>query len=92
MLDNMDIQTTNTRRKILNQVVCSILVECGYDTCEKQAVETLTEMLQSCKDPNRSMFLTSYFIKLFKLIVHVFWRCFMFSSLNIIIYFAYFCV
>lgn len=44
----MDIQTTNTRRKILNHVVCSILVESGYDTCEKQALETLTEMLQSC--------------------------------------------
>ena len=43
----MDIQTTNTRRKILNHVVCSILVECGYDTCEKQALETITEMLQS---------------------------------------------
>ncbi|XP_020289478.1 transcription initiation factor TFIID subunit 8 [Pseudomyrmex gracilis] len=43
----MDAQTVNTRRKILNQVVCSILVECGFDTCEKQAVETLTEMLQS---------------------------------------------
>ena len=45
----MDIQTVNTRRKILNQVVSSILVECGYDTCEKQVLETLTEMLQSCK-------------------------------------------
>lgn len=43
----MDTQTVNTRRKILNQVICSILVECGYDTCEKQALETLTEMLQS---------------------------------------------
>ncbi|CAL1679588.1 unnamed protein product [Lasius platythorax] len=43
----MDTQTVNTRRKILNQVVCSILVECGYETCEKQALETLTEMLQS---------------------------------------------
>ncbi|KAL6433989.1 hypothetical protein ACFW04_005863 [Cataglyphis niger] len=43
----MDTQSVNTRRKILNQVVCSILVECGYDTCEKQTVETLTEMLQS---------------------------------------------
>ncbi|XP_050455253.1 transcription initiation factor TFIID subunit 8 [Cataglyphis hispanica] len=43
----MDTQSINTRRKILNQVVCSILVECGYDTCEKQTVETLTEMLQS---------------------------------------------
>ncbi|KAM0726825.1 Transcription initiation factor TFIID subunit 8 [Formica fusca] len=43
----MDTQTVNTRRKILNQVICSILVECGYDTCEKQTLETLTEMLQS---------------------------------------------
>ncbi|KAG5311992.1 TAF8 factor, partial [Acromyrmex insinuator] len=43
----MDIQTVNTRRKILSQVISSILVECGYDTCEKQVLETLTEMLQS---------------------------------------------
>ncbi|KAG5309213.1 TAF8 factor, partial [Pseudoatta argentina] len=43
----MDTQTVNTRRKILNQVISSILVECGYDTCEKQVLETLTEMLQS---------------------------------------------
>ncbi|XP_047347231.1 transcription initiation factor TFIID subunit 8 isoform X2 [Vespa velutina] len=43
----MDIQFVNTRRKILNHVICSILVECGYDTCDKQALETLTEMLQS---------------------------------------------
>ncbi|XP_039303796.1 transcription initiation factor TFIID subunit 8 [Solenopsis invicta] len=43
----MDSQIVNTRRKILNQVVSSILVECGYDTCEKQVLETLTEMLQS---------------------------------------------
>jgi len=45
----MDVQTINARRKILNQVVSSIFVECGYDTCEKQVLETLTEMLQSCK-------------------------------------------
>lgn len=43
----MDAQTTNTRRKILNHAVCSMLVESGYDTCEKQPLETLTEMLQS---------------------------------------------
>lgn len=48
-LNNMDIQFVNTRRKILNHVICSILVECGYDTCDKQALETLTEMLQSCR-------------------------------------------
>ncbi|KAL0120711.1 hypothetical protein PUN28_008406 [Cardiocondyla obscurior] len=43
----MDTQTINTRRKILSQVVSSILVECGYDTCEKQVLESLSEMLQS---------------------------------------------
>lgn len=48
-LINMDVQTVNTRRKILSHVVCNILVECGLDACEKEVVETLTEMLQSCK-------------------------------------------
>lgn len=48
----MDTQILNTRRKILNQVVSSILVEYGYDTCEKEVLETLTEMLQSCKSQN----------------------------------------
>ncbi|EFN80950.1 transcription initiation factor TFIID subunit 8 [Harpegnathos saltator] len=43
----MDVQTVNTRRKILSHVVCSILVECGFDACEKEVVETFTEMLQS---------------------------------------------
>lgn len=46
---NMEIQIVNTRRKILSQVICSILVESGYDACDKQVVETLTEMLQSCE-------------------------------------------
>ncbi|XP_011705617.1 PREDICTED: transcription initiation factor TFIID subunit 8 [Wasmannia auropunctata] len=43
----MDSQIVNTRRKILNHVVSSILVECGYEMCDKQVLETLTEMLQS---------------------------------------------
>ncbi|XP_066586888.1 transcription initiation factor TFIID subunit 8 [Prorops nasuta] len=43
----MEVQTVNTRRKILNHVICSILMECGYDFCDKPALETLTEMLQS---------------------------------------------
>ncbi|XP_012539701.2 transcription initiation factor TFIID subunit 8 [Monomorium pharaonis] len=43
----MDMQTVNTRRKILSQVISSILVESGYDTCEKQVLETFTEMLQA---------------------------------------------
>lgn len=45
----MDNQTTNTRRKILSHAVCSILTECGYESCEKAVLETLTEMLQSRK-------------------------------------------
>ncbi|XP_015517026.1 transcription initiation factor TFIID subunit 8 [Neodiprion pinetum] len=43
----METQTVNTRRKVLNHVVCSILVENGFETCERQALETLTEMLQA---------------------------------------------
>ncbi|XP_012284344.1 transcription initiation factor TFIID subunit 8-like [Orussus abietinus] len=43
----MEAQTINTRRKIINHVVCSILVESGFETCEKQALECLTEMIQS---------------------------------------------
>ncbi|XP_043271771.1 transcription initiation factor TFIID subunit 8-like [Venturia canescens] len=43
----MESQTVNTRRKVLNNAVCGILVECGYETCDKQALETLTEMIQS---------------------------------------------
>lgn len=45
----MEIQTVNTRRKILNHAVCSILMECGYENCDKQVLETLTEMMQSCE-------------------------------------------
>lgn len=49
-IETMEVQqTTNSRRKVLNHVVCNILVESGFDVCEKQALETLTEMLQSCK-------------------------------------------
>ena len=45
----MDVQTTSTRRKILSHAICSILTECGFEACERGALETLTEMLQSCK-------------------------------------------
>ncbi|XP_011498064.1 PREDICTED: transcription initiation factor TFIID subunit 8-like isoform X2 [Ceratosolen solmsi marchali] len=43
----MDVQTSSTRRKILSHAICSILTECGFESCEKGALETLTEMLQS---------------------------------------------
>lgn len=45
----MDNQTISTRRKILNHAICSILTECGFESCERGALETLTEMLQSRK-------------------------------------------
>ncbi|KAJ8682713.1 hypothetical protein QAD02_018505 [Eretmocerus hayati] len=43
----MDVNTTSSRRKILSHAVCSILSECGFESCERAAMETLTEMLQS---------------------------------------------
>ncbi|XP_015597558.1 transcription initiation factor TFIID subunit 8 [Cephus cinctus] len=43
----MEAQAVNTRRLVLNYAVSSILMECGFESCEKQALETLTEMIQS---------------------------------------------
>ncbi|XP_030623450.1 transcription initiation factor TFIID subunit 8 [Chanos chanos] len=37
----------SARRRTLQVVVSSLLTECGYDSAEKAAVETLTEMMQS---------------------------------------------
>lgn len=45
----MEVEQCNSRRKVLNHVVCSILTEVGFESCEKAALETLTEMLQACK-------------------------------------------
>ena len=39
----------NPRRKILSMAISSILMEKGFATVEKACLETLTEMLQSCK-------------------------------------------
>lgn len=36
------------RRRTLQVVVSALLTECGFDSAEKAAVETLTEMMQSC--------------------------------------------
>ncbi|XP_033214900.1 transcription initiation factor TFIID subunit 8 [Belonocnema kinseyi] len=48
MLVNTEkMEEFNTRRKVLNRVICTLLVEAGFDSADKDAVETLTEMLQS---------------------------------------------
>lgn len=39
------------RRRTLQVVVSSLLTEAGFESAEKAAVETLTEMLQSCECP-----------------------------------------
>lgn len=39
------------RRRTLQVVVSSLLTEAGFESAEKAAVETLTEMLQSCESP-----------------------------------------
>lgn len=39
----------NPRRNIIKTVVTSILSEKGFETVEKQCLETLTEMMQACK-------------------------------------------
>lgn len=36
------------RRRTLQVVVSALLTECGFEGAEKAAVETLTEMMQSC--------------------------------------------
>ncbi|NXJ70492.1 TAF8 factor, partial [Rostratula benghalensis] len=41
------------RRRTLQVVVSSLLTEAGFESAEKAAVETLTEMLQSCECPAR---------------------------------------
>lgn len=37
------------RRKILQMAVSTVLIDSGFDTVERDALETLTEMFQSCK-------------------------------------------
>lgn len=40
------------RRRTLQVVVSALLTECGFESAEKAAVETLTEMMQSCTYEN----------------------------------------
>lgn len=37
------------RRRVLTLAVSSLLTELGFDHADKMAVETLVEMIQSCK-------------------------------------------
>lgn len=39
----------DARRRILNIAVSTVLLETGFDFCDKMSLETLTEMLQACK-------------------------------------------
>lgn len=39
----------DARRRILNIAVSTVLLETGFDAADKMSLETLTEMLQSCK-------------------------------------------
>lgn len=39
----------DARRRILNIAVSTVLLETGFGSCDKMALETLTEILQSCK-------------------------------------------
>lgn len=39
----------DTRRKILQMAVSTILIDTGFDAVDKDALETLTEMFQSSK-------------------------------------------
>lgn len=41
--------TGNARRKILSVAISQILMEKGFDSVDKECLETLTEMLQSSK-------------------------------------------
>lgn len=45
-------QQVNVYRKMLAAAVSSVLLEYGVDTVEKEALGTLTEMLQACTYTN----------------------------------------
>lgn len=49
-MENQAASSTNVnaRRKYLNMSVSSIALESGFDSIDKEALETLTEMLQCC--------------------------------------------
>lgn len=40
---------SDARRRILNIAVSTVLLETGFDSADKVALETLTEILQCCE-------------------------------------------
>lgn len=40
---------SDSRRRILNIAVSTVLLETGFETADKMSLETLTEILQCCK-------------------------------------------
>lgn len=54
------------RRRTMQVAVSALLTECGFESAEKAAVETLTEMMQSC------MYLWAFFtfLKVSVLLAH----------------------
>lgn len=43
----------DARRRILNIAVSTVLLETGFETADKMALETLTEIIQCCKLVNK---------------------------------------
>lgn len=62
--------TGNARRKILSVAVSQILMEKGFDSVDKECLETLTEMLQSCKILHLFFYLTHIFINFLILFIN----------------------
>jgi hypothetical protein len=48
MMEPTQTHQVNVYRKMLAASVCSILVETGFDTGDKDCIGTLTEMIQCC--------------------------------------------
>lgn len=44
-----DCVSHNARRKFLTMAVSTMLIDMGFDNVERQCLETLCEMFQSCK-------------------------------------------
>lgn len=51
------------RRRTLQVVVSSLLTEAGFESAEKSAVETMTEMIQSCEYDSSLLELTASNVK-----------------------------
>lgn len=48
-MSSSDIAVSTARRKVLFAAVSCALYEAGFSAAERSVIETLTEMLQSCK-------------------------------------------